>query len=102
MGAVLGVASLGSAVACCCGSAAVSLCCSACPSCKNSTSARIMYALILLLTTVVSCVFLSPKIENEVQKLKWLCDKVCPIYKLILLLLYNLFLGRGVINFVTF
>ena len=76
MGAVLGTASLAASLACCCGSAAVSLCCSACPSCKNSTSARIMYSIMLLFTTIISCVMLSPKVEHLLQKLNWLCEKV--------------------------
>jgi len=50
-------------MACCCGSTACSLCCAACPSCKNSTSSRIMYAIILLLTMIVSCVLLAPGLQ---------------------------------------
>ncbi|KAF4521473.1 hypothetical protein B566_EDAN001770 [Ephemera danica] len=47
MGAVLALCTAGQ-LACCCGSAACGLCCSACPSCRSSTSARIMYAVMLL------------------------------------------------------
>jgi len=65
MGGILSIGSL----ACCCGSAACSLCCAACPSCKNSTSARIMYALILLLTLIVSCVLLSPGLQDNLESL---------------------------------
>jgi len=68
-----GIISLGS-LACCCGTAACSLCCSACPSCKNSTSARIMYALILLLTLIVSCVLLSPGLQDNLEKVPF-CKK---------------------------
>ncbi|GFY78105.1 serine incorporator 1 [Trichonephila inaurata madagascariensis] len=68
MGAVLGALTVGQ-LACCCGSAACSLCCSACPSCKNSTSTRIMYALMLLLTTVVSCIMLNPDVEKKLKSL---------------------------------
>lgn len=60
MGAVLGICSAAQ-LACCCGSAACSLCCSACPSCKNSTSSRIMYAIMLLLATIASLITLSLK-----------------------------------------
>ncbi|KAL3197326.1 hypothetical protein MRX96_044954 [Rhipicephalus microplus] len=60
MGGLLSLCSVGS-LACCCGSAACSLCCSACPSCRNSTSTRIMYALMLLLTTIVACI-MSPRL----------------------------------------
>ena len=68
-----GVLSLGS-LACCCGSAACSLCCTACPSCKNSTSARIMYALLLLLTTVVSCVLLAPGLQEKLKSVPFCKD----------------------------
>lgn len=61
-----GVISLGS-LACCCTSAACSLCCAACPSCKNSTSARIMYAIMLLLTTIVSCILLAPGLQEKLK-----------------------------------
>ncbi|XP_076037964.1 serine incorporator 1-like isoform X2 [Oratosquilla oratoria] len=72
MGAVLGLCSAAQ-LACCCGSAACSLCCSACPSCKNSTSSRIMYAIMLLLGTVVACIMLSPGLEDTLQKVPF-CD----------------------------
>ncbi|KAB7496154.1 Serine incorporator 1 [Armadillidium nasatum] len=67
MGSVLGLCSA-PALACCCGSAACSLCCSACPSCKNSTSSRIMYAIMLLLGTVVCCIMLSPGLQDALSK----------------------------------
>ncbi|KAJ8920622.1 hypothetical protein NQ315_004761 [Exocentrus adspersus] len=67
MGAVLGLCSAAQ-LACCCGSAACSLCCSACPSCRNSTSSRIMYALMLLIGTIVACITLSPGLENVLKK----------------------------------
>ncbi|XP_014244060.1 probable serine incorporator isoform X2 [Cimex lectularius] len=57
-----------SILACCCGSTACSLCCAACPSCRNSTSTRIMYALMLLIGTVVGCIFLAPGLEGALQK----------------------------------
>lgn len=75
MGAVLGALTVGQ-LACCCGSAACSLCCSACPSCKNSTSTRIMYALMLLLTTVVSCIMLNPDVEQKLKNLPF-CNEHC-------------------------
>ncbi|CAG2058586.1 unnamed protein product [Timema podura] len=67
MGAVLGLCSVAQ-LACCCGSAACSLCCSACPSCRNSTSTRIMYALMLLLGTVAACITLSPGLQETLKK----------------------------------
>ncbi|KAK3870100.1 hypothetical protein Pcinc_024632 [Petrolisthes cinctipes] len=73
MGAVLGICSAAQ-LACCCGSAACSLCCAACPSCKNSTSSRIMYAIMMLLGTIVACVMLSPGLESSLQKVPF-CEK---------------------------
>lgn len=67
MGAVLGLCSAAQ-LACCCGSAACSLCCSACPSCRNSTSSRLMYAIMLLLGTIAACITLSPGLENALKK----------------------------------
>ncbi|XP_065664475.1 probable serine incorporator isoform X3 [Hydra vulgaris] len=75
MGAVLGTASCAASIACCCGSAACRLCCSACPSCKNSTSTRIVYSIFLLFTTIISCIMLVPKVEDQLQKINWLCGK---------------------------
>ncbi|XP_022905266.2 probable serine incorporator isoform X2 [Onthophagus taurus] len=66
MGAVLGLCSAAQ-MACCCGSAACSLCCSACPSCKNSTSSRIMYALMLILATIVACIMLAPGLQDSLR-----------------------------------
>ncbi|XP_049821757.1 probable serine incorporator isoform X2 [Aethina tumida] len=67
MGAVFGLCSAAQ-LACCCGSAACSLCCSACPSCRNSTSTRIMYAFMLLVTTIVACITLSPGLQDVLKK----------------------------------
>ncbi|XP_026726115.1 probable serine incorporator isoform X2 [Trichoplusia ni] len=67
MGAVLGLCSAAQ-LACCCGSAACSLCCSACPSCANSTSTRLMYAVMLLLVMIAACVTLAPGLHDEMKK----------------------------------
>ncbi|KAJ1523458.1 hypothetical protein ONE63_001313 [Megalurothrips usitatus] len=66
MGAVLGLFSAAQ-LACCCGSAACSLC-TACPACRNSTSTRIMYAVMLLLGTVVGCIMLAPGLQDDLKK----------------------------------
>ncbi|KAE8745732.1 hypothetical protein FOCC_FOCC007528 [Frankliniella occidentalis] len=66
MGAVMGLFSAAQ-LACCCGSTACSLC-AACPACRNSTSTRIMYAVMLLLGTVVGCIMLAPGLQNELKK----------------------------------
>ncbi|XP_023315702.1 probable serine incorporator isoform X2 [Trichogramma pretiosum] len=55
-------------MACLCGSTACSLCCSQCPSCRNSTSTRIMYALMLVLGTITSCITLAPGLQSALQK----------------------------------
>lgn len=67
MGAVLGLCSAAQ-LACCCTSTACSLCCSACPSCRNSTSSRIMYALMLLVTTIAACITLSNGLQQALTK----------------------------------
>jgi serine incorporator 1/3 len=72
MGCIVG--SLASSAACCFGSAACSLCCSACPTSRNSTVTRIAYAMLLLLGTVVACVMLSPVITEQLQKIPGLCQ----------------------------
>lgn len=63
-----------SMVAACCGSAACSLCCSACPSCKNSTSSRIMYAVFLFLGTIVASVMLAPGLEDKLRSIPTFCS----------------------------
>ncbi|XP_073241839.1 probable serine incorporator [Porites lutea] len=50
--------------ACCCCSTAASCCCACCPSCRSSTSTRIMYTVFLLLGTIVSCIMLSTGIQD--------------------------------------
>lgn len=44
------------------------------PSCKNSTSARIMYALLLLVTTIVSCILLAPGLQAKLESVPF-CAK---------------------------
>ncbi|KAJ7365805.1 Serine incorporator 3 [Desmophyllum pertusum] len=51
-------------LACCCCPTAVSCCCGCCPSCRSSTSTRIVYTLFLLIGTIVSCVMLSSGIQD--------------------------------------
>ena len=55
-------------VACCFGSAACSLCCAACPSCKNSSASRMAYAALLLMGTVVACIMLNPSVAEQLNK----------------------------------
>ncbi|XP_017761221.1 PREDICTED: serine incorporator 1 isoform X2 [Eufriesea mexicana] len=55
-------------LACLCGSTACSFCCSQCPTCRNSTSTRIMYALLLMLGTIAACITLAPGLQDELKK----------------------------------
>lgn len=76
MGCVLG------GLACCVGSAACSLCCACCPSCKNSTSTRIAYSLMLLMGTIVACIMLAPGLRDSLDKVPALCkDFDMTVYK---------------------
>eukprot|EP00088_Acartia_fossae_P003572 TRINITY_DN1150_c1_g1_i11.p1 TRINITY_DN1150_c1_g1~~TRINITY_DN1150_c1_g1_i11.p1 ORF type:complete len:493 (-),score=157.01 TRINITY_DN1150_c1_g1_i11:459-1937(-) len=72
MGAII---SLGSTVACCFGSAACALC-NCCPSmCNSSISTRIMYSILLLLTTILSCILIAPGLEDSLAKVPFCKDK---------------------------
>ncbi|TMS19185.1 serine incorporator 1 isoform X1 [Larimichthys crocea] len=73
MGAVLGAFSLASWVPCLC-SSATCLLCSCCPSTRNSTMTRIIYASILLLGTVVACIMLSPGIDQQLKRIPGFCE----------------------------
>ncbi|XP_012139114.1 serine incorporator TMS1 isoform X2 [Megachile rotundata] len=55
-------------LACLCGSTACSFCCSQCPTCRNSTSTRIMYALLLMLGTIAACITLAPGLQDALKK----------------------------------
>ncbi|XP_070155898.1 probable serine incorporator isoform X2 [Polyergus mexicanus] len=74
MGLVCSTAQL----ACLCGSTACSFCCSQCPSCRNSTSTRIMYALLLLLGTIAACITLAPGLQNVLKKVPFCGNSYVP------------------------
>ncbi|CAI2353250.1 unnamed protein product [Caenorhabditis sp. 36 PRJEB53466] len=74
MGALLAAPACAASMACCFGSAACSLCCNVCPTTKSSTTTRIMYALMLFVSTFVSCIMLLPGIQNKLAENKWFCE----------------------------
>jgi hypothetical protein len=76
MGLVLGLPWVASSVACCFGSAACSLCCAVCPRTASSTTSRIMYAVMLLVGTLVSCLMLAPWIQEKLANANWFCEQV--------------------------
>lgn len=71
MGALLTAPLCASQLACCFGSAACSLCCTACPTPKNSTMTRIMYALMLLVATIVSAILLLPEVQSKLADVNY-------------------------------
>ncbi|KAG5322757.1 SERIC protein, partial [Pseudoatta argentina] len=64
-------------LACLCGSTACSFCCSQCPSCRNSTSTRIMYALLLMLGAIAACITLAPGLQNALKKVPFCANSSC-------------------------
>uniref|UniRef100_A0A1I7UVV1 Serine incorporator 1 n=1 Tax=Caenorhabditis tropicalis TaxID=1561998 RepID=A0A1I7UVV1_9PELO len=76
MGALLAAPFCAASAACCFGSAACSLCCSACPGAKNSTTTRIMYALMLISATFLAVMMLLPGVQQKLVDNKWLCEAV--------------------------
>ncbi|XP_033227470.1 probable serine incorporator isoform X2 [Belonocnema kinseyi] len=64
----MGLACSSAQLACLCGSTACSFCCSQCPTCRNSTSTRIMYALMLMLGTIAACITLAPSLQETLKK----------------------------------
>ncbi|KAG7478372.1 hypothetical protein MATL_G00079940 [Megalops atlanticus] len=73
MGAVLGALSVANWIPCLC-SSATCLMCKCCPSVKNSTVTRLIYAFIMLLGTIISCVMLSPGVEKQLKKIPGFCE----------------------------
>ncbi|XP_030276318.1 serine incorporator 3 isoform X4 [Sparus aurata] len=73
MGAVLGAFSIANWAPCLC-SSATCLMCSCCPSTRNSTVTRIIYAFILLLWTIVACIMLSPGVDQQLKRIPGFCE----------------------------
>ena len=65
-------------MACCVGTSACSLCCSACPTTRNSTTTRIMYAIMLFVGTIFACVMLSPGFQKLLVDVRRYSLAVCP------------------------
>jgi len=63
-------------MACCFTSTAVSCCCNNGPGCKNSTSARIMYGIFLLLGTIIAAIMLSPGLADKLNSIPYLCKEI--------------------------
>nr|XP_033818983.1 serine incorporator 3 isoform X2 [Geotrypetes seraphini] len=61
-------------VPCLC-SGASCLLCGCCPSIKNSTMTRLVYAFLLFLSTLVACIMLIPGMEKQLNKIPELCEK---------------------------
>ena len=70
MGGILSISSL----ACCFTSAACSAGCSLCSLCENSTLSKLMYALILLVTLILSCLMLTPGVQSWLQSMPF-CEE---------------------------
>ncbi|KRG07762.1 serine incorporator 3 isoform X3 [Drosophila mojavensis] len=78
MGAALGLCSAAQCALCCTGTAA-SMCCSACPTCKNSSSSRFMYAFMLLVGTILGAIALSPGLQDTLKKLPFCVNSTSTI-----------------------
>ncbi|KAG9355077.1 hypothetical protein JZ751_001790 [Albula glossodonta] len=66
-----------SQLACCCGSAACSLCCGCCPKIKQSTGTRFMYALYFLMVTVICVIMMSPTVEDAIRDMIPFYSEMC-------------------------
>lgn len=62
-----------SSAACCVGSAACGCISSCCPTCRSSTTSRLMYSGILLLAVLVSLIIRIPGLSDTLTKIPYLC-----------------------------
>lgn len=66
-------------MACCVGSAACGCISSCCPTCRSSTTSRLMYSGILVLTTLISLIIRIPGLAKEMKKIPYVCKNSDPI-----------------------
>ncbi|XP_023810819.1 serine incorporator 1 isoform X1 [Oryzias latipes] len=71
MGAALRILSV--CMPCMCSNATCPVCC-CCPRGRNSSVTRIVYAFILLLGTLVSCIMLSPGVDQQLKRIPGFCE----------------------------
>ncbi|CAH2302902.1 serine incorporator 3 [Pelobates cultripes] len=74
MGGVLGLCSVASWIPCLCSSAACVVC-RCCPNTGNSTVTRLVYAFLMLLGALLSCVMLTPGISDQLKKVPGFCEE---------------------------
>lgn len=67
---------MGSTLACCFGTGFCSLCCSACPSCKGSTSTRLVYSIFLFACLTIFFTTLTPDIRVILKDKSHLRDEL--------------------------
>ncbi|XP_057701973.1 serine incorporator 1 isoform X2 [Corythoichthys intestinalis] len=72
MGSAFALLPCASIVPCLCGSATCTVS-SCCPSCRNSTVTRMIYASILLIGTIVACIMLSPGVDKQLKRIPGFC-----------------------------
>uniref|UniRef100_A0A8C7ZVE4 Serine incorporator 3 n=1 Tax=Oryzias sinensis TaxID=183150 RepID=A0A8C7ZVE4_9TELE len=72
MGAAL-IRILSVCMPCMCSNATCPVCC-CCPRGRNSSVTRIVYAFILLLGTLVSCIMLSPGVDQQLKRIPGFCE----------------------------
>ena len=67
---------MGSTLACCFGTGFCSLCCSACPSCKGSTSTRLVYSVFLFACLSIFFIMLTPSMREILKDKSHLRDEL--------------------------
>lgn len=73
---------MGSTIACCFGTGFCSFCCSACPSCKGSTSTRLAYSVLLFVCLITFCTMRSTAVEQSLMNMPHLCENSTATYSI--------------------